>query len=181
MPRVKNSGKTQQFRFHPSGGHWQWYAFNGIDVWVSARRTYVRYSPRHVAVARAMKEFWKQNLGTQFKWEKTLDSLHFYLEARPHVRLSLSRNDYTKGREIIRELGADYLPDGTRFVYASTRGSNAVAGFIEEQGDAVEYEVRNHRILRVMEGRVATGTVEPAGHVFGIPVKTGKIKTRQLR
>jgi hypothetical protein len=178
MPqKVKNSGKSQHFDFSATGS-WQSQVIHGWDIFVDARHEYQRYSPRIVAIAEGIRQFWIQNRGTQFAWRETIGNLRYYVRLVGRV----TRDDYNRAKEIIRELGPGYMtPEGELFVYASTRGSNAKAGFIQEPIDAMKYEVNNHQMFQVMEGRVANGTVIPAGAQFAMPVRSSKIKTKTLR
>lgn len=175
MPqKVKNSGKSGTFLFS-QGGKWTLQQIHGWQIWVDAKHQYIQFTPRDVAIAIALRQFWITNKGTQFPWRETLGNLKYFVRRVG----TLTRDDYTTGKTIIRELGSLYMdPTGTRFVYASTRGPQAVSGFVQEPIDAVTYEVKNHQILSVMEGRIANGTVEPAGQDFGVPVKQSKIKTK---
>lgn len=178
MPqKVKNSGVSGQFQFSMTG-RWSPQVIHGWDIWVDARHEYVRYAPRTVAIAEALRQFWIQNKGTRFEWEETLRSLRYFIRGVGRI----SRNDYQRAKEIIRELGPTYMtPEGVTYVYASTRGSNAVSGFVEEAVDAVKYEAASHQMFQVMEARVASATVLPAGKQFALPVRSDKIKTKTLR
>lgn len=174
--KVKNSGKTERFEFS-TGGKWHMESIHGWLIWLPSKGQYVRFSPRDVALALALRQFWIANRGAQFPWRDTIGNLRYYVRRTGHV----NKDDYSRAKVIIRELGPFYMdPNGDRFVYASTRGSHAVSGFVTEAVDAETYERKNHEMLRTMEGRIANGTVDPAGVEFGVPVKPGRIKTKTL-
>src|SRR4029077_15342455 len=96
MPqKVRNSGRSGHFLFSSSHG-WQTQQIHGWEIWVDAKHAYKPYSPRLVAIAEAMRMFWIQNKGTQFKWEDTLGSLRFYIRSVPNAAPAMQVNRVSK-------------------------------------------------------------------------------------
>ena len=158
-----------------TGGTWERQPVHGWSIWIDGAQEYRTYSPRHVALALGLRDFWILNRGTRFSWRNTLANLRHFVRGvgRPN------RNDYARAKEIIRELGPNYMsPDGEPFVYACTRGPNAVAGFVTEQHAAEKYEVKTHVEFKVREARLAASTVEPGSREFAVPVREKALRTK---
>jgi len=172
--KVVNSGKTKVFSFSGSG-KWEQQPMHGWSIWIDGAQEYRTYSPRHVAIAMALRDFWILNRGSAFSWRETLANLRHFVRGVG----TPNRNDFARAKEIIRELGPNYMsPDKEQFVYACTRGPNAVAGFVTEQYAAEKYEVKTHVEFKVREARLAAATVEPGAKEFAIPVREKPLKTK---
>lgn len=178
MPnKVERTGITGTFSISYPTGRWHNQAVHGLRVFIDAKQAYERFSPRVVAITDAMRYMWLQNAGTLYPWRRTLSDLRYYVRG-VGVR---SRYDYRNAKVLLREMDpGDTSPDGTRWVYFSSRGSDAVSGFVTEADAAVLYEAKNHRMLKVMEGRIAHATVESAGAIYSLPVLQRTIDVKTL-
>lgn len=189
MRKIVPTGKSAHFEmtFLNPTGSWMREQVHGWGVFVPAKGDYVKYSPRAWAISLALKAFWVQNLDRQFAYRDSMGMLRYYIRTarnlkHPAVPVEpILKTDYDRAKEIIRECGRDHVEGDDLYVYASTRGSHAVSGFVLEAADAIDYEVRSHRMLETMEGRLKRGTVEQAEQALVIPARRSSITTRVFK
>lgn len=185
MPtKFKNSGKTATFQIRRQGGGWYHQSFHGLDIYIPTDRDYRRYSPRSVAFATMLDWFWRQNAGTAWFWKDSIGSIaHGYMKGVRYPQQE--RDTYARAKEIIREgffdLNAEWERGGIVYAYAATRGPNALSGYVDKAFTAVVYDEKNRKMLRLMDNRVTTGTVDPAAAAYGAPTRVVRPKIRTLR
>jgi hypothetical protein len=181
MPaKFQNSGKSAHFTVRDDRGRWSYDQFDGLDIWLPSHHAYRRYSPRVMAFAEMLDWFWRQNAGTLWAWRSSINQVRAYY-MKGIGQADRERDLYVKAKEVIREDAfGEYEREGTVFVYASTRGGKALSGYADSALVAEQYDAVNHRMLRLMDNRVATGTVEPAAAAFSLAVKVKRPRIKTL-